>query len=43
LEALVKHANEEEDDFGGNIMDPRICTDVPSVKEALGSLIAKLG
>ncbi|HEU4551943.1 MAG TPA: HEAT repeat domain-containing protein [Chitinophaga sp.] len=43
LEALVKHANEEEDDFGGNIMDPRICTDVPSVKEALESLIAKLG
>jgi len=42
LEALEKHASEESDGFGGNIMDPRICTWVPSPKEALAALIKKL-
>lgn len=42
LEKLEKDASDEEDGFGGNIMDPRICTNVPSTKEALKALIAKL-
>lgn len=42
LERLEKDASDEEDGFGGNIMDPRICTNVPSKKEALKALIAKL-
>jgi hypothetical protein len=42
LEKLEKNASDEEDGFGGNIMDPRICTSVPSTKKALETLIAKL-
>lgn len=35
-------ASEEQNSFGGNIMDPRVCTSIPTVKEALQTLIAKL-
>jgi hypothetical protein len=42
LTALEKDASDEEDDFGGNIMDSRICTRVPTLKEAIGELIKEL-
>lgn len=35
-------ASGKADDFGGNIMDPRVCTHIPTVKDALDELIAKL-
>lgn len=37
-----KNASDESNDFGGNIMDPRVCTGLPSLKEALSDLIAQL-
>jgi hypothetical protein len=39
---LEQTSSHERDDFGGNIMDPRVCTHVPSLKEALKELIAKI-
>ncbi|WP_303312226.1 hypothetical protein [Hymenobacter sp. BT730] len=42
LEKLLKRASKEETGFGGNFMDPRICTSVPTVKEALTKLTAQL-
>lgn len=42
LKNLEKNASDESDGFGGNIMDPRICTNIPSVKEALDVLIQEL-
>lgn len=42
LQTLEKNASDEVDDFGGNIMDPRVCTHVPSLKSALKELIDKL-
>jgi hypothetical protein len=42
LIGVEKTASEEREGFGGNIMDPRVCTVFPSVKEALGELILKL-
>lgn len=42
LAALAETASNEPNGFGGNIMDPRICTRVPSVKEALIALITQL-
>ena len=42
LADLAEGASNEPNGFGGNIMDPRICTRVPSVKEALATLIAEL-
>jgi hypothetical protein len=39
LEALSTTASTEENGFGGNIMDPRVCTNIPTVKEALDSLL----
>jgi hypothetical protein len=42
LIGFEKTAAEEREGFGGNIMDPRVCTSFPSVKEALGELILKL-
>ena len=39
---LEKKAPDENDGFGGNIMDPRVCTSVPSVKEAIKSIISKI-
>ena len=44
-EQLVKvseTASTEENGFGGNIMDPRVCTDFPDVKDALEKLIKSL-
>ena len=42
LEELQKTASEAENGFGGNIMDPRVCTNIPTVKEALTKLVAEL-
>lgn len=42
LAALAETASNEPNGFGGNILDPRICTRVPSVKEALVALITQL-
>jgi hypothetical protein len=42
LTALAATASDEHNGFGGNIMDPRICTLVPSVKEALTTLVSGL-
>lgn len=42
LEKLVKTASTEYGGFGGNIMDPRVGTHFPTVKEALEKLIAEL-
>jgi hypothetical protein len=42
LAALAQTASDEPNGFGGNIMDPRICTQVPTVKEALTTLVAGL-
>lgn len=38
LASLEAKASDEGNDFGGNIMDPRVCTRLPSVKEALKEL-----
>lgn len=35
-------ASTKENGFGGNIMDPRVCTHFPDVKDALGELIKRL-
>ena len=35
LTALLQNASEESNGFGGNIMDPRVCTHFPTVKSAL--------
>ena len=42
LQAMQRTASTSEDGFGGNIMDPRVCTGIPTVKDALDELIAKL-
>ncbi|AII53453.1 HEAT repeat domain-containing protein [Hymenobacter sp. APR13] len=42
LQKLVKKASEEENGFGGNIMDPRICTRIPTVQKALMELVSAL-
>ncbi len=42
LEKSASSASDESGGFGGNIMDPRVCTHIPSVKEALNDLISKL-
>gem|GEM_PF-773476 len=42
LQTLQRTASTKDDDFGGNIMDPRVCTHIPTVKAALDDLIAKL-
>lgn len=39
LVKLEASASEDEVGFGGNIMDPRVCTSLPNVKEALIELI----
>ena len=41
LTKLLPAASTEENGFGGNIMDPRVCTTFPTVKEALTELIGK--
>jgi hypothetical protein len=35
------HASDERAEFQSNLMDPRVCTYMPSVKEALDELLAK--
>lgn len=42
LQKLLRKASDEKTGFGGNIMDPRVCTSVPTVKEALAKLTAQL-
>ena len=42
LQAMQQTASTADAGFGGNIMDPRVCTNIPTVKDALGELIAKL-
>jgi hypothetical protein len=42
LQKIEKSVSDESDGFGGNIMDPRICTRFPSLKSALENLISKL-
>jgi hypothetical protein len=42
LQKLEGSASDESDGFGGNIMDPRTCTHIPSLKEALKDLVAEL-
>lgn len=42
LTALEKDASDEEDDFGGNLMDSRICTHVPTLKDAIGEFIKEM-
>ncbi len=39
---ILETASNEESGFGGDIMDPRVCTHVPRFKAALGRLIDKL-
>jgi hypothetical protein len=42
LEKLEKSASDESDGFGGNLMDPRVCTTIPALKNALKELLEKL-
>lgn len=42
LKKLIKKASTEENGFGGNIMDPRVCTHIPDVKFALEELMNSL-
>lgn len=42
LTNLMENASDKDNGFGGNIMDPRVCTHFPSVRTALEDLILKL-
>ncbi|MBX0289174.1 hypothetical protein K3G63_01920 [Hymenobacter sp. HSC-4F20] len=42
LQRLTSKVSEDRAGFGGNLMDPRICTHLPTVKAALTDLIASL-
>lgn len=42
LQKLEKSASDENDGFSGNIMDPRVCTHIPTLKDAIKNLVAKL-
>lgn len=42
LQELVATASTQANGFGGNIMDPRVCTHFPSVKTALEQLVSQL-
>ena len=42
LVEMIKTANDTEVGFGGNLMDPRVCTSLPSVKSALEDLVSIL-
>lgn len=42
LKELQRSASDEDTGFGGNIMDPRVCTRFPSLRSALEGLIEKL-
>ena len=39
IQKLEKSSLKESDGFGGNIMDPRVCTHFPSLKDALKELV----
>lgn len=39
---IFEIASSDDNGFGGDIMDPRICTQFPSVKEAIEMLVSKL-
>ncbi|UEG52200.1 HEAT repeat domain-containing protein [Mucilaginibacter daejeonensis] len=39
---IATTASEEENGFGGNIMDPRVCTHFPTVKGALTELVKSI-
>jgi hypothetical protein len=40
LKDIERNASQEETGFGGNIMDPCVCTHFPNVKRALRDLLA---
>ena len=42
LSSLLSNAPDESNGFGGNIMDSRVCTRIPTVKDAIEELISKL-
>lgn len=42
LQVMQRTASTADDGFGGNIMDPRVCTRIPTVKDALGELATSL-
>lgn len=42
LSKIEATASEDDNGFGGNIMDPRVCTFFPTVKQALETLIKTL-
>ncbi|WP_151087706.1 hypothetical protein [Hymenobacter baengnokdamensis] len=42
LAKIAKGASAQSNGFGGNDMDPRSCTQIPTVKEALDALVAQL-
>jgi hypothetical protein len=42
LRKAKENASSEDNGFGGNLMDPRICTHLPTVKEAMEELIKTL-
>lgn len=42
IQKAIETASDQQDGFGGNIMDPRVCTYIPSVKEALTNLAKTL-
>jgi hypothetical protein len=39
---ILETASTQENGFGGNLMDPRVCTFLPNVKDALDKLILSL-
>ena len=42
LEKLVKTAPTESNTFGGNVLDARVCTKLPSIHDAIAALLAHL-
>ncbi len=42
LNKMKEKASTEDNGFGGNIMDPRVCTNVPSVKTAIEKLVSSM-
>ena len=42
LLAALPNASKEENSFGGNLMDPRMCTSLPSVKDAITKVLKTL-
>lgn len=42
LAKLLENASSEENGFGGSIMDPRVCTVIPTVKSALTDILKEI-